>query len=97
MRAIGASDGAVLRVVIVEGVVIGFLSWLAGTALAYPLSKVLSNAVGMSIFEASLSYTYAWEGVGMWLVVVIVLATAASIWPARSASRITVREVLAYE
>ncbi|MEZ4662019.1 MAG: FtsX-like permease family protein [Caldilineaceae bacterium] len=32
MRFIGASDGAVLRIVIVEGVIIGLLSWLAGGA-----------------------------------------------------------------
>ncbi len=97
MRAIGASDGAVLRVVIVEGVVIGFLSWLAGAALAFPLSKLLSDAVGSSIFKTSLSYTFSLGGVGLWLAVVISLATLASVWPARNASRITVREVLAYE
>ena len=34
MRAIGASDGAVLQVVIVEGVLIGMLSWLISIVLA---------------------------------------------------------------
>jgi putative ABC transport system permease protein len=97
MRAIGASDGAVLKIVIVEGVVIGLLSWLLGTFCALPLSKLLSNALGAMIFESPLSYTFSLWGTGLWLGVVIVLAALASAWPARSASRVTVRDVLAYE
>jgi putative ABC transport system permease protein len=97
MRAIGASDGSVLKIVIVEGVLIGLMSWLLGAVLAGPLSRLLSDAVGVSIFETSLSYTFSLEGVGLWLAVVIILATLASLLPARNASRVTVREVLAYE
>jgi putative ABC transport system permease protein len=97
MRAIGASDGAVLQVVIVEGVLIGLLSWFLGAVLAYPLSKAMSDMVGESIMQAALSYTFSMEGVGIWLTVVLILATLASLWPARNASRVTVRDVLAYE
>jgi putative ABC transport system permease protein len=97
MRAIGASDGAVLQIVIVEGILIGLISWLIGAVLAYPLSKAMSNMVGESIMQATLSYTYSMEGVGLWLAAVVILATVASFWPARNASRVTVRDVLAYE
>jgi putative ABC transport system permease protein len=97
MRAIGASDGTVLRIVIVEGVVIGLLSWLLGTFCAVPLSRLLSNALGATIFKSPLSYIFSWWGTGLWLAVVILLAGLASAWPARSASRVTVRDVLAYE
>jgi putative ABC transport system permease protein len=97
MRAIGASDGSVLRVVIVEGVLIGFLSWLMGTLLALPLSRVLSDSVGASIFQTALSNRFSLVGVELWFGVVIVLAALASFWPAWNASRVTVRDVLAYE
>jgi putative ABC transport system permease protein len=97
MRAIGASDGAVLQIVIVEGLLIGALSWLVGAALALPLGKALSDIVGYSIMQAELSYTYSVEGVGLWLALVLILAALASFWPARNASRVTVRDVLAYE
>jgi putative ABC transport system permease protein len=97
MRAIGASNGAILQIVMVEGVLIGLLSWFLGALLALPLSKLLSDAVGASIFETALSYTFSLEGVGLWLGVVLFLATVASVWPARNASRVTVRDVLAYE
>ncbi|HVC33039.1 MAG TPA: hypothetical protein VNL16_05970 [Chloroflexota bacterium] len=36
-------------------------------------------------------------GVGLWPVLVVVLATLASILPAHAASRLTIRDVLAYE
>ncbi len=97
MRAIGASDGAVLQIVIVEGVLIGVLSWLVGTVLALPLSRFLSDSVGVSILQAKLDYTFSTDGTLLWLVAVIILSILASAWPARSASRVTVREVLAYE
>jgi putative ABC transport system permease protein len=97
MRAIGASDGAVLQVVIVEGVLIGMLSWLISIVLAWPLSRALSNAVGISILQAELNYTFSVGGTVIWLVVAFILSAVASFWPARSASRLTVREVLAYE
>jgi putative ABC transport system permease protein len=97
LRAIGASDGAVLRIVIVEGVLIGVLSWLIGTVLAYPLSKALSDAVGVSILQAELTYAFSTGGMVIWLGSVVVLSALASFVPARNASRITVREVLAYE
>ena len=46
MRAIGASDGAVLRIVIVEGVLIGLISWMLGALLAFPVGALLAQTVG---------------------------------------------------
>ncbi len=97
MRAIGAADGSVAQVFIVEGVVIGVISWLLGTPLAFPVSKWLSDAVGMTFFYWPLSYVFSTSGALLWLVVVVVLAALASFLPAWNASRLTVRDVLAYE
>ncbi len=97
MRAIGASDGAMLQIFIVEGVIIGAISWLLGSVLAFPLGKLLSAPLGMALLQVPLSYTFSASGVMVWLVVVVILAALASFLPARSASRLTVREVLAYE
>jgi putative ABC transport system permease protein len=97
MRAIGASDGTVLRLVMVEGTLIGLLSWLVGGMVAFPVSKLLSNQIGLQLFQSPLSYTFSISGMVIWLVIVVVLASLASFLPARGASRLTVREVLAYE
>jgi putative ABC transport system permease protein len=97
MRAIGASDRSIRQIVIVEGIVIGMLSWVIGVALAWPISRVLADAVGQSFLRRSLDFEFSMLGVGLWLAVVLVVATAASLFPAWRASRLTVREVLAYE
>jgi putative ABC transport system permease protein len=97
MRAIGASNLALRRIVIVEGMLIGLLSWFIGAILALPISYVLSNAVGMAFLRRPLNFEFSWGGIGLWLTVVVVLSGLASFVPAWRASRLTVREVLAYE
>lgn len=97
MRAIGASDGAVRQVFLLEGVLIGVLSWLTGAIVALPISQVLSYTVGVSLINAPLSYAYSTIGTGIWLAVVVLLSVLASILPARNASCLSVREILAYE
>jgi putative ABC transport system permease protein len=97
MRAIGASNGAVRQVFVVEGVLIGVLSWLIGSFLALPMSRILSDQVGILFIQTPLSYVFSLFGVALWLAIVVGIATLASILPARSASRLTVRDVLAYE
>ena len=97
MRAVGASDRSVLRVVLVEGLFIGLLSWLFATVVAYPLGWWISNLVGVNLLESELTYTFAWWGVGIWIIGVLLISAGASYVPARRASRISVRETLAYE
>ncbi len=97
MRAIGASNRSVRRIFIIEGVIIGLLSGIIGAILAYPISRFLSNLVGTQFLSAPLSYTFSITGVLIWLAVVVILGAVASFIPAWNASRLTVREVLAYE
>jgi putative ABC transport system permease protein len=97
MRAIGASDGAILQIVIVEGVIIGLISWFLGASLAFPAGALLANTVGVVLFQTALPYVFSAGGLLLWLGIVVVLAVVASFLPAWRASRLTVREVLAYQ
>lgn len=97
MRAIGARDSAVLLVFLTEGLLIGFLAWLVGVIVSLPISKVLSDALGESFVKRPLVFTPALDGIVAWLAVVAVLAIVASFLPAWRATRLAVREVLAYE
>jgi putative ABC transport system permease protein len=97
MRAVGASNGAVRRVVLVEGMFIGILSGLIALALAYPLGKLLAEGIGVTLFQQSLSYEFSIPGAVTWMILVIILSMLASFLPAHNASRLTVREILAYE
>ena len=97
LRAVGAADGAIRQIVIVEGLAIGVLSWLVSTLVALPLSMVMSNGVGRLLLQTPLSYAFSTKGAAIWLAVVVIIAVLASLLPARKASRVSVREALAYE
>ena len=97
MRAIGASDGAVLRVFLVEGLVIGVMSWFGGVILSQPMSRLISRQLGIAFLQVPLHYEYNWLGPVYWLVIVILISALASLVPAFKAAQLSVRETLAYE
>jgi putative ABC transport system permease protein len=97
MRAVGASNRAILRIVLVEGLIIGLISWTIGGLIALPASRILTDTVGLALFQAVPSYLFSTNGAILWLGIVLVLAFFASFLPARRASQLTVREVLSYE
>jgi putative ABC transport system permease protein len=97
MRAIGASDGILMRMVLAEGLVICLLSWVLGSLLAFPISKLMSDTVSLALFDAPSDFGFTLTGFVIWLGVVLALSVLASLMPARSATRLTIREVLAYE
>jgi putative ABC transport system permease protein len=97
MRSIGADDREVVRTVVVEGVVIGGLSWLMAVLLAFPITYLLSYILSLAIFNSMIDVRFTLAGFGLWLLVVLALSALASALPARNAARLTIREVLAYE
>ncbi len=97
MRSVGAANSAIRRIVLAEGMVIGFISWVIGTALSAPISYLLSWSLGIAIFGYSMGFTFSLPAVGLWLPVVLFIAAISSMLPARRAVRISVREALAYE
>ena len=96
-RAIGADDRAVMRTVIAEGVVIGMISFAFAILLSIPFTYGLSTIVSLAIFQTPIDVVFTYVGYAIWLALVLVLSTVASILPARNAARLTIREVLAYE
>ncbi|MBN8655215.1 MAG: ABC transporter permease [Anaerolineae bacterium] len=97
MRAIGASNGDIQSIVITEGMVIGILSWMISIFISIPITNVLCFGVGMAILTAPMPPVYGATGIIAWLIFTVVLGTLASALPARRASKLTVRDTLAYE
>ena len=96
MRAAGAVSLDVFAVFLGEGVSLGVLSWLLAVPLSYPCARAFGNAIG-SAFGAPLDFDYSFSSVLIWLVLVTVLSALASVWPSWRATRVSVREALAYE
>jgi putative ABC transport system permease protein len=97
MRALGADDRAVMRTVIAEGVVIGVISFGLAIIFSIPFTYMLSTIVSLAVFETPIQVVFTFLGYGIWLALVLALSAVASVLPARSAARLTIREVLAYE
>jgi putative ABC transport system permease protein len=97
LRAIGASNVSVRRIVLTEGMVMGILSWGAGTLLSLPISTLMSEQVGLALIDVPLSYQYSVLAAVVWFFALLAVAVVASLGPARNAVRLTIREVLAYE
>ena len=97
MRAIGASNGNIQAIVIVEGMVIGIVSWAISILVSIPITNLLCYGVGVAILTAPMPAVYGTTGIIAWLIFTIVLGTLASAMPARRASKLTVRDTLAYE
>lgn len=97
MRSIGAESGMIFQMVVVEGLLIGMMSWVLSIPLAIPLTHLLDDRLGSQLMTLPLNYTLSVPGIFVWLVIVLLLAAIASFLPARNAIRLTVRDVLAYE
>jgi putative ABC transport system permease protein len=96
MRAIGASSGAILGIFIGEGLILGWLSWLIALPLSVPAGRLMNQALGDAL-QIGLVYNYTPRGAMYWMVIVTLLSVFASYFPARGATRVSVRESLAYQ
>ncbi|MBN1303162.1 MAG: FtsX-like permease family protein [Anaerolineales bacterium] len=97
MRAYGAKDRAIFRIVIIEGLLIGMLSWLLAIILSLPFSIMLARSIGQTFLSYAMPVSFSIAGILIWALLVIVISTAASYLPALKAVRLTVTQVLAYE
>lgn len=96
MRAIGASSDDVLQIVVVEGIVISVLSWLAAIVISRPLSVIIGNFAGHIFIHTDLEHVFPPIAVALWLILVIFIGTFASAYPAWRETRLPVQQVLAY-
>lgn len=96
MRAIGAKSRAVLRNVVSEGLFIGLMSWAIAIVFSLPLSLAVDTLIGNLAFRFPLPLILSPVAVFIWLMVITLGSIAASAYPAWQASRLTIRETLAY-
>jgi len=97
MRALGATPRIVWLMVVAEGIVIGVSSWLIAALLAWPISKAVGNFLVGVMFQSGLDFVFEPWGLVIWLGVSTGISALSSFLPAWRASRVTIREALAYE
>jgi putative ABC transport system permease protein len=97
LRAIGAAPRVIAQNVVIEGVVIGVLSWFLALVATIPATLLLDALTGKMFVNAPVDFVFSAQAAGAWLLLVVVLAALGSLYPAWRAARLTVREVLAHE
>jgi putative ABC transport system permease protein len=96
MRAIGASSWDVGRLFIGEGLILGWLSWIIALPLSLYAGRLMTEVLSATL-GGEIVYHYTSQGAVMWLVIITILAILASGLPARRATKLSVRESLAYQ
>jgi putative ABC transport system permease protein len=96
MHAIGALPAAVRRMVTTEGLILAFMSCLVAIPPALALTALLGEGLGAVFFNAPLPYRVSLPAIGLWSVLVVLGSALATEAAASRASRLTVREALAY-
>ena len=96
MRAIGARSLTIMGMFVLEGLLQGLFSWAVSVPFSMLLAGPLASALGQAMFDANLDYQYSTGAVLVWLVIIIIISVLASLLPARNATRISVRDSLAY-
>jgi putative ABC transport system permease protein len=97
MRAIGAVDLEIIKTVVIEGIMIGWITWLIAIVVSFPISSALLNIISTAMMGSDIRLTFTMQGIAYWFGVVTALSFLASILPARNAARLTINEVLSYE
>jgi putative ABC transport system permease protein len=96
LGAIGATPRTIARNVWLEGLLFGIAGWGLSLALTVPVSWALGYAAGSIFFKSPLDFYMSPSAVLIWLAVVLAIATACSVLPARRAARMPVRVSLSH-
>jgi putative ABC transport system permease protein len=96
LRSIGGRTPAILGMFIMEGVLQGLLSFIIAVPISFILAQPLARQLGRTMIEVDLDFAYNYPAMIIWFVTVVIISILASIAPARRATRISVRESLAY-
>ena len=64
--------------------------------VALVIAQPLARQLGQTMIEVDLDYAFNWPAILIWLAAITFIALASSILPARKATKISVRESLAF-
>ena len=95
LKSVGAVPSRVVAMIVGEGLFTAILSWVAALLLALPLIALIGQS-GTIMFGTPLPFIISLPSLALWLALLAVIAVVASAIPAMRASRLVVREALAY-
>ena len=97
IRTLGASNWAVWRLFLLQGLTIAASGCVLVVVMSLPVAWLLRIAIGNSLLEGSLPSGFPWPGVGIWVGISVLIGAPGATRPARVAAKLTIRDTLAYE
>jgi putative ABC transport system permease protein len=85
-----------MGIFMMEGALQGLMSWLIAVPVSFVIAQPLARLMGQIMLDIDLDFAYNWPAVAVWLGVVIGIALCAAMFPAQNATKISVRQALAY-
>ena len=96
MKAVGAKNGHVWTIFLIESGLMGLVGGIVGTLFGLGLSTVASFFIGR-FFEVEMAVVASWELIVVTLAGSFALGAFAGLWPARRAAKLPVVDALRYE
>ena len=97
LRAIGARNGSILRTVMGECLFIAALSVLVASVLSVPFTMWIATLIGAASLGPAMGVVPSATAIPLWLAIALASAALASGYPARRATRMTIRDALDYQ
>jgi putative ABC transport system permease protein len=97
LRAVGAANRALVKIVLTESMVVSLVSWVMGAITSAVSSPILAGVVIYAVLETQMKFRYSLTGLLLWFGVIVLIGVFSSLYPARRAAQLQVREVLDYE
>jgi putative ABC transport system permease protein len=94
MKAVGATNRRIFRLILGEAALVAVASWLVSAALTLPVTAAIDAFLSRQGF-LSARFVISPGAIAGWLAAVVLGSLVAALPPARRAARLTVREALA--
>lgn len=94
MRSVGATSRNIVTQFLIEGLIVGVVSWILAVPLSYLISRGLLSALP---FGDEFQIDYPIYSLLVGLAGMVFIVTLASLWPSLAAARKTVSNILRYQ
>jgi ABC-type antimicrobial peptide transport system permease subunit len=93
MRSIGATSGVIGLQFVIEGLIVGFVSWVFSIPVSFMLARQLFKVLQLE----NVPFSYPPQALVIGLIGILLISAISSLGPSMSAARKTVSDILRYQ
>jgi putative ABC transport system permease protein len=97
MKSFGATGSRILGIILIEGAILGLISWFIACLLSVPVSYLLGNGFAQIMMQTTLVFNISIPAFFIWLAVIIFFTVISGWIPGKKAAEMPVHLVLTYE